>query len=149
MTKHYYEESERVITEDGEVKSITIKTRKRVQKDKFVMMYLEDLSGVLDLNTKGDYKVLLSLVSRAGYNTNEVRIQKDVKTEIAEETGLAYSSVNKAVVSLTRKKLIIRKVFQGKTIRGIYTLNPKYFFKGSDIERNNVLQAVIEYELID
>ncbi|NQZ79187.1 MAG: replication/maintenance protein RepL [Ekhidna sp.] len=148
MSNHYFQESERIITNDGEQLSLTIKTRKRVQKDKFVMMYLEDLSGVLKLNTKGDYKVLLALVSRAGYNTNEVRIQKDVKIEIAEETNLAYNSVNRAVVSLTQKNLIIRKVFQGKAIRGIYTLNPKYFFKGSDIERHNVLQTIFEYEII-
>lgn len=148
MSQNYYQESERIISEDGEQLSLTIKTRKKVHKDKFAMMYLEDLSGILDLNTKGEYKVLISLVQRAGYNTNEVRIHKDVKTEISEEIGLKFSSVNRAVVSLTKKGLIIRKIFQGKAIRGIYILNPKYFFKGSDIERFNVLQTVIEYQIV-
>jgi len=149
MQKNYYEEVVRTIDKDtGEVVEIQQTVKRKVEKDKFAMMYLKDISGILELNTKGEYKVMLSLVQRSHYNTNEVRIMKDVKLEIAEEVGLSYDSVRKSIINLTRKKIIVRKRdLQNNEVRGVYILNPNYFFKGEDVERSKIIKLVLEYEI--
>ena len=150
MAKNYYEDVTRTIDKDtGEVVEIQQRVKRRVERDKFAMIYLKDISSILDLGTKGEYKVLLALLPRSNYNTNEVRIMKDVKTDIAKETNLSLNSVNKAVKNLNSKEIIIRKKHEGEEIRGVYILNPTYFFKGEDMERAKVFKMVLEYEITD
>lgn len=145
----YEEITTNVDINSGQVIDIQHKVTKKLERDKFAMIYLKDISGIIGLNSKGEFRTLLALVARAAYNTNEIRVALDVKTDIAKETELSINSVDKAVVSLTTKKVLLRKKLNGKELRGVYILNPKYFFKGEDIERAKIIQIVFQYELTD
>ena len=149
VVKTVFEEVTRTIDKNsGEVFDIQHKTIKKLERDKFAMVYLKDISGIIGLNSKGEFKTLLALVARIAYDTNEVRIMLDVKEQIAKETELSLNSIDKAVVNLTAKKILLRKMSSlGKEMRGVYILNPKYFFKGEDLERAKIIQIVLQYEL--
>lgn len=148
-TKNYFESVETTIDEEGNVKELKKTVRRKVERDKFAMMYLKDISKLFEISTKGEYRVLIALVKRSSYNTNEVRVAKDVKEEIAEETGLAYSTVHQSVAKLSKSEIIIRKKKDGKEVRGVYILSPKYFFKGEEMERARVVKLVMEYSIED
>lgn len=150
MGKNLFEEVKRTIDKDsGETVDIQYTFKKKVDRDKFAMMYLKDISGILKLETKAEYKTLISLVHRSSYNTNEVRTMIDVKQEIAKEGEISIDSVEKAIISLAKKNILIRKMSENKPVRGVYILNPSYFFKGEDLERAKVIQVVLEYVIRD
>lgn len=149
MGKNYYEETNTTITNDGEVIEVNRKVKKKIDRDKFIMLYLKDMSSVIDLNSKGEFKVLLSIAKISGYNDNEIRLGKDVKMKIAQDTGLAYNYVHNTINRLSKKHMIMKKkAIDGSNVRGVYILNPKYFFKGDDISRASLLRMVLEYHIL-
>lgn len=121
--------------------------KKRIERNEFAMLYLKDLSQLLDISTKGEYKVLLAIVERANYNENSIRIGKDIKEEIAIETGLSFPTVDKSVTKLYKMGILLRKKHAGKEVRGAYLINPKYFFKGEELERAKLFKLILEYEI--
>lgn len=150
MGKNLFEEVTRSIDKDsGETVNIQHTIKKKVDRDKFAMVYLKDIGSILKLETKAEYKTLISLVYRASYNTNEVRAMLDVKQEISKECEISIDSVEKAIITLAKKNILVKKVSNGKPIRGVYILNPNYFFKGEDLERAKVVQIVLEYIIRD
>mgnify|MGYP003376405234 CR=1 FL=1 len=150
MAKNVFETITTKIDKDGgEVLDIERVVKRKVDRDKFAMMYLKDISSILELDTKAEYKTLISLVYRASYNTNEVRVMLDVKKEISAETKISIDSVEKAIITLGRKGILIRKTHEGKDIRGVYILNPNFFFKGEEMERAKVITMVLQYVITD
>lgn len=59
---------------------------------------------------------------------------------IIDKTKLSESSIKHAFMSLCKKEMLIK----GKE-RGIYYLNPKYFFKGKISDRMKALEVTIKY----
>lgn len=122
---------------------------KKVSQDDFIQVYLEDLSGLLGIESLAEFKVLLSLWQKANFNNensndgNVVYLIKSVKEEIANNTGHSLSRINNTISSLTKKGLLVKKD------RSVYWLNPKYFFKGYSKDRIKVVKTVIEYEIVD
>jgi hypothetical protein len=144
MSKNYYEQVESIIDhETGEVTEVKKTVKRRVARDKFIMLYLKDISSIIGLATKSEFKVLMSICNMAKYNSNEVILIKPKKEQIAEETGLNYDNVKNTISRLHKKEILIR------TASSTYLLNPKYFFKGEETERAKALKLVFEYTLTD
>lgn len=147
-----FEATEKIIhvSENGEQlgESITTKIVKKINKaDDFVQVYLEDIAAMFKITKYSELKVLMAIWKHASFNPqdeakgNEIYLVKTLKTKIAEELDLAYSSVDNAVKSLERQDMLIR------IGRATYILNPKYFFKGYLKDRVNVVNMVIEYHI--
>lgn len=144
LTKNYYEHVTQTLDEEtGEIKELERVVKRKVAKDKFIMFYLKDIKGILGLSSKAEFKVLLAICDFVGYNTNKVILIKPVKEEIAEMSGLSYGSVQNAISQLKKKEILIRSA------SSTYLLSPKFFFKGEDRERANVIKLTYEYELED
>lgn len=116
---------------------------KQVEKEKFMMVYLENMAGILEVNSPIEFKVLLSLWQLSEFDTNKIFIVKDTKEEIALKTGYQFKTVENAISKLSKKDLLIRKS------TAVYFLNPKYFFKGSEIARANAAKVIFEFKFVD
>jgi hypothetical protein len=125
----------------GEVKTIKTVVSKKVSREKFIKVYLEDISGILGITSQTEFKVLYKLWQLADWGTNQVLIYKEVKEQIGLEVGKSYSGVSNAVASLV-KKGILKSVGRMK-----YMLNPKLFFKGEEIEKSSIIEAYMRYEI--
>lgn len=142
--KNYYEEVVQTIdTETGEVEVVERKVKRKVSREKFIMMFLSDIQGIIGLTSKSEFQVLLAITELVSFNTNEVILIKPVKMIIAEKTKLKYDSVKNTISRLHKKEILIRKA------SSTYVLNPKYFFKGEDTARSSVLKWTIEYVIND
>ena len=114
---------------------------KKVDKEKFMMVYLESMGSILKINSPIEYKVLLTLWEMSEFETNRIILVKDIKKEIAERLGYVFKTVENAVSRLSKKNLLIKKG------TAIYYLNPKYFFKGSEIARSNAFKVIFNFDI--
>lgn len=114
---------------------------RNVPYEKFVKVYLEDFSGLLDIG-KGEVKVLTYCWKVSEYNTGRIFLVKKVKQEMANEVGIGADSIDNIITKLTRKKLLIN---EGSAV---YRLNPNLFWKGDEAERAHILRVTVDYKLM-
>ena len=144
ITKNYYEEVTQTLDkETGELEAVQRTVKRKVARDQFVMFFFKDIQGLIDLSSRAEFKVLLAICEMVGYNTNEVILIKSKKEEMAKKTGLSYSSVHNTISRLCKKKVLLRRA------QSLYILNPKFAFKGEEIQRAKKLKLVLEYQLED
>lgn len=135
-------ETHTVIDHDtGEVTHEDRLVQRRVSSERFIMVYLDDMASILGLSKGAEYKVLMWLWERSEFDTNKIIIVKAVKKEMENDLGIAFRTIVNSISSLTKKKLLLT------TDRSVYYLNPKYFFKGSDLARRKQIRVLIEYNL--
>ena len=118
--------------------------KRQIDRESFIQVYLEDLSGLFQIETKTELKLIGILWRESEYKSkhiegNRVIIVKGLKQEWAEEIGVNPQTISNTITSLAKKNLIIQKD------RTIYYLNPKYFFKGALNDRNSTIKTVLEY----
>lgn len=122
-------------------------TRFSSSVDNFIQVYLEDLSGLLSIASKTELHVLAFLWKASYFNEKDqgncIAINQKLYTEIAEALNLKEQSVRNIIYKLStgEKKLLIKD----SRFRGIYYLNPTYFFKGALKDRPKALKVVLEY----
>lgn len=131
--------------ETGEVKEETKVVKKKVSRDRFIMVYLNDLSVLMDLSRGAEHRVLEWMWNASEHGTNRVIIVRAVKDEIASQLGINVQTISNVLRNLKRKQLII----QPPKTRSIYYLNPRFFFKGSEVERNSTMKVLIQYIIED
>lgn len=125
-----------------------MKINRKVTRENFIMVYLEDLSGFLNIDNGTQIRLLSLIWKEVNYNNPEVNegntiaILKDVKERWCSELNCAMRTVENSLAALVKKELLIQ------VCKGKYKLNPKYFFKGSSADRQKVLnlQATYEFE---
>ena len=135
---------------DGVLVSRNLSTIKDVKGDDFIQVYLTDMSGMMNITSKGELRVLLHFWKYSTYvNDNQignmVTINSRIMTEISKEMDVNIQSVRNIIVGLKKKELII----SDKDCRGVYYLNPKYFFKGTSGDRLKCYTRTINYNIID
>lgn len=141
-TKNIVYESQSITIDDsGVLLKTELKTVKRVTKDKFLQVYLEDFASLMKINSGAEYKVVLWIGNEMGFNTNEIVLVKAIKERISEDIGINVRTINNAITSLTEKGVLLTNS------RSVYMLNPKLFFKGSIEDRNVCLKRIIEYQI--
>lgn len=120
---------------------------KSVPADRFIRIYLEDIGGLLKL-TDGEIKVLQCIWQICEFNTGRVVLVSSVKKDIEEilkanGNEIKIRSISNIISSLTKKEILIPVPERTAT----YLLNPRYFWKGEEIERGNVFRLILEYKL--
>lgn len=125
-------------------------TLKDVKGDEFIQVYLTDMSGMMNITSKGELRVLLHFWKYSTYVTddqigNMVTINSRIMADISKEMDVNVQSVRNIVVGLKKKGLIIAD----NSCRGVYYLNPQYFFKGYSSDRLKCFSRTVKYNIVD
>ena len=134
----------------GEVLSGEIKRVWKGSAEQFCQVYLRDNAEFYKL-TQAEHNVLAVCMYLSTYYDkdkstaigNVVICNTLFLDETMKRTGLKKPSIKNALVSLVKKEMIIKD----KKYRGVYYLNPKYFFKGAITDRKCVIRNITEYQI--
>lgn len=107
-------------------------------KEQFFLVYAS-LLGLFQEMTAPEVKVY-SYILEHYLSDSVIALPKGLKQVIGDKLKLKLGTVNNAITKLNDKKLIY------STQRGLYKINPRYAFKGSTKERNQMLKFVLEVE---
>ena len=107
--------------------------------DEFVMLYykyiLRAVAGIKSANT---FRLLISLVSIADYNTGTVSLNAFYRKGICEQLNIKNSHISRYLDELKKANIISGS-------RGLYHINPKFFWKGDSGERSRMLKDKLFY----
>ena len=138
-----------IVKEEDVIVSETLEYIKTVKKDEFIQIYLEDMSGLLKINTKSELHVLAWLWKLSSFVPNEstiigniVNTGKIVRDIISKNTGFTDGSIKNIIGQLVKKKLLITSDYKAS-----YYLNPKYFFKGDLKQRVKCFKLSLKYNI--
>ena len=132
---------ETVDSKTGEVLRSEKRFVQTVKQEEFIKFYLDDMSGFMKIKGDVELKVLMWMFKLTGWNNSQVVMDLSKKEEIAEQSEVKVQSISDALTRLSKKGILL------KGRRLYYQLNPEYFFKGEDIEREKVLKVHIEYNI--
>jgi len=132
-----------VDTDTGEVLDLDIKNHKYLAntKEEFFLIY-STLIGVFQKISAAEVRVYAFLLEH--YNVSgKIVINDIVRKDIMNQTNLQPGSINNTFKRLTSTEHTSHPLLY-RLGRGTYQLNPRYAFKGSTLNRNNSLKAIIE-----
>lgn len=136
--------------ETGEVLSVQSTIVKRVKPDEFIQVYLEDMSGLMNLKSMSETKILYVLWKYSNYIEeddsyigNKFILDKSLKDKITQHTSLGESTIKNVICSLSKRGIIIKD----KKYKMNYYLNPIFFFKGKLSDRSKCYSKVIQYKI--
>lgn len=112
--------------------------RKTILVDKepdFCKMYLDDLQRLFSLQNNTQ-KVLLCLLQNMGYN-NRVITVKELKEQIAKDTGLSYQTVVNSINKLKDTGFLIRQSVN------VYVVDPNLFARGNWKDIQNLKLTIV------
>lgn len=123
---------------------------RNVSYDKFIQVYLEDITGILKISSKGELQVLgelwkISQVTEEEDIGNKIVVEGDMLDKISTKLGTSVPTVRNLISRLKFKGLLIPH----KKRRGIYYLNPQYFFKGELKDRIKKVKLSLEYQITE
>jgi len=110
----------------------------KADEPSYFKAYMKDLMKVLRISDS-HYLVLMSLLSRMGYN-NQVNLYPKLRRELMAEVGFKHiGSFNNSVSVLCHSGILV------KVETGTYLIDPNYFARGSwdDIRR---IKSTITYD---
>lgn len=133
MANKLKHEITQVDKETGEIittsKTFSIKTT----QDTFYMSYIEYLSPVLQLKSQLDKDVLMYFCMMAEYNTGKVSLSTQERQDLLTKLDVASQALSRSVNNLKEVDLISGD-------RGLYYINPKVFWKGTNETRDKLLK---------
>lgn len=123
--------------ETGEILESNIKKHGYIanSKEEFLLLYTSLLSVFLKMSQAQIRVYAYTLRFSDG---NKFSVDKKMRLDIAKETSLNERTVYNVQGELEKMRLL----FKGED--GLYIVNPRYAFRGSTMERNNQLKAIIE-----
>lgn len=134
------------VDENGQLIEGKIATIKKVNAEQFVQVYLQNSDDFYCLS-KAEANVLgicwyMSQYygENSGLPGNIVQYNGILLKALKDKTKLSESSIKHAFMSLCKKEMFIK----GET-RGIYYLNPRFFFKGKISDRMKALEVTVKY----
>jgi len=143
----YVETQTHVNVSTGEVERVISTTIKTVKSEQFIQIYLEDLSGIFNLETRVEIRLIALMWRDSTPNIdgsdegNRVVVVKEIKEMWAKEAEATLQTINNTLTRLVQKEILIKKG------RSIYVLNPKLFFKGSLKDRPKVIEKTLIYKI--
>lgn len=139
-------ESSKIV--DGEIVEYESSLIKKISAESFIQVYLEDMSGLMNICSYSEYKVLAYLWKNSMYYPegskdfgNRVMLSKYDIESLSSLVSVSTGSIRNIITSLTKKNLLLKR----SGYRGNYYLNPMYFFKGQMTDRLKSLKFNIEY----
>lgn len=138
------------VNEFGELISAEQTIIKKVNVEEFCQVYLQDSEDFSNLSGS-EYKILIQCWLHSVYYKesnldipgNVVTFNSLLKESIQKVTGLKDGTIRNTFSSLVKKGMLLKP----EGIKGVYYLNPKYFFKGKLTERTKLIKKSIEYQL--
>lgn len=138
------------VNEFGELISAEQTIVKKVNAEEFCQVYLRDSEDFSNLSGS-EYKILVQCWLYSTYYKdpqidipgNMVTLNAILKESIQKRTGLKDGTIRNAFSSLVKKNMLLKP----DGVKGVYYLNPKYFFKGKLTERTKLIKKSIEYQL--
>ena len=134
----------------GEVVSGEIKRIKKCSAEEFCQLYLKDNAEFYKLSQAEHSILAVCMYLSTYYDKEKSTVIGNVVTcnslfidEVKGRTGLKESTIRNSLVTLSKKRMIIKDTKH----RGVYFLNPEYFFKGSISDRTKVIKNIIEYQI--
>ena len=132
---------ERITVIDGNTSEILSEETKRHtyianSKEEFMLLYVNALPIFIDLSNpaKSTYAYLLSKYA----SETIFEIGGGTRSLIANRLGMSMSAIANGLTELKEAGLLY------SPNKGMYQINPRYAFKGSTINRNAALKAIIE-----
>ena len=136
--------------ETGEIIEQESVVIKKLKPHEFIQVYLEDMSGLMQLKSISETKILYVLWKYSNYIEdddsyigNKFILDKSLKDKILNETGFVESTVKNTISSLVKRGILIKD----KKYKMNYYLNPIYFFKGKLSDRTRCFNKTIRYQL--
>jgi len=110
-------------------KTFSVKTN----SEEFYMVFLTLLKDVMGLKSAVDIKVLYALCNEAEFDTGIVSMSTNKRKEIMSFIGITYNTLANSLCKLKKLGFITDNARD-------YTINPKYFWKGTLATRNSILK---------
>lgn len=142
VTRQLIPELSVVNNETGELLAGVTKIKCRTQEE-FIMCFLNSLSVLMKLDGYV-MKVLLVIWKCSTFNPNGDEANSITNSKVLKDEVRKYCPtmtddiINHAFTELKKKEILLRQC------RGVYKLNPVFFFKGSLTQRSRLL-AHIEF----
>jgi DNA-binding transcriptional ArsR family regulator len=112
-------------------KTFAVKAEK---SEEFFFTFLSALNVISGLSSASDIKILAILCSIAEYNTGKAILTADKRADMAKNIGVSSQAITNSISRLKKAGLICGA-------RGIYEINPQYFWKGTTNEREKLLKS--------
>jgi len=138
----YREVRAEVDTETGELIDV-VEEKKRIVvqgKEQFFTVYSHILGALHEL-PGNDIKLITFIMFGKANDDGEFTNTEAFRVKAAEKTGLSVGTIVRSVRSLTEKGLINKTAS-----RGVYQVNPVYFWKGEYSGRKQKLKFFLELE---
>lgn len=128
----------------------TIVNVKKIDSDSFVSVYLNDMSGIMNVKNQTELRVLYYMWKESTFPNDKVPGNRIVISgcffdDVEEGVGICRQSIRNCISSLSKSGVIIKD----RKNRSTYYLNPKYFFKGRLEDLPRVRRVMLEYEIVD
>lgn len=131
----------------GEVLTTEVYYKEKVEAKKFIQVYLEDFSSLIQLKSPNEIRLMACIWRDSTYVDNEglntITMVKVVKEKWAQECEISLDQVNNMITKFVSRRLLMR------IGTAAYTLNPNYFFKGPLKSRAKSIKIYREYEIIE
>jgi len=138
--------------DSGEVMEHTadiVRVRK-ISSDSFVNVYLDDMSGILNVKSKTDLRILAWMWKFSSFPSDEcpgncVFLCDMLMERIEKDLCISRQTIRNCICNMSKSKILVKD----KKHRATYYLNPKYFFKGRLEDLPKIRKVMLEYEIID
>lgn len=130
------ETTEQIVNEQtGEVVKVTTSKTYTIKSstEEFYMTFISSCASLFKLKSPTDLKLTIKLCMIAEYNTGKVYLATEVRQEICKELGIVTQQLTNSLKSLKDKEII-----EGG--KGVFTLNPLIFWKGTTNERSKIMK---------
>lgn len=125
--------------ETGELIPTRWITRKNLNQEQFIRAYIQDI-GALAKCSGAEVSTILCSLEYLEFNSPKIILNPERRKSICECANISTNTFNSALSRLTKKNLLV------KTGYNTYELNPKLFFYGDDLTRDQLIIS-IKYEV--
>lgn len=134
----------------GEVLDSTaeITKYKKVSEDTFISVYLNDMSGLMNIKNQTELRILAWMWKLSTYPDNEfpgncVILGDLLMDKIEKDLNIKRQTIRNTVANLVKTKVLIKD----NQHRSTYYLNPEYFFKGKVQDLSKVRKVILQYDI--
>ena len=148
----YQEIKEEVDINTGEVitlrSSVSKTTKFYSSQEEFIQVYLNDMSGLMNITSKTELQILMQLWKLSSFNGDDnsgnfIIINQKIIADLSKQINIKEQSVRNSITSLIKNKK--KPLIKDPNFRATYYLNPIYFFKGALKDRPKVMEIVLQY----
>ena len=121
---------------------------KKVTEDSFISVYLNDMSGLMNIKNQTELRILAWMWKLSTYPDNEfpgncVILGDHLMDKIEKDLNNKRQTIRNTVAHLVKTKVLIKD----NQHRSTYYLNPEYFFKGKVQDLPKVRKVILQYDI--